>query len=331
MTLILGSEDVRRCVNIPSLVTVVETALRESARGAVVQTERLNLRYGESFFRMMPALLNESRLMGYKVFHGSGKTGVRYLLALYDQDEGSLLALMDAHYLTAARTGAATGVATRYLSRPDSSRVAVFGSGLEARTNFEAVCAVRQVKSAKVYSTNPERRKGFAGEMTRLQGLPVEPVDSPEACADGADIVIVATNTMGRPSQIAFEGRWMRPGMHVNSIGSTAAFLREIDAETFGRADVIAVDAPPAQIELESGDVMDALQSALYRRERVVEIQSVLAGTAAGRSRPEDITLYKSVGSAMQDVVSGYAVFLEATRRSLGIDVGDFLEKKFVI
>jgi alanine dehydrogenase len=331
MTLVLGSEEVRQCVDIKSLIAALEDGLHELAHGAVVQPERMNLRYGGNFFRLMPAALNESGLMGFKVFHGSGKSGVRYLTAVYEQQDGSLLALMDAHYLTAARTGAATGIATKYLSRPESATVAIFGSGLEARTNFEAICAVRQVRRAKVYSTNPQRRESFAEEMTQRFGVAVQAVCSPQECAEDTDIVIVATNTMGRASPIAFEGKWIRPGMHVNSIGSTATFLREIDSETFSRADVVVVDTAPAQIEAESGDVIDALHSGHYKRERVVEIQDILSGQAPGRTRPEDITLYKSVGNAMQDLVSGYSVYLKARCRCIGVDIGEFLEKKFVL
>ncbi len=331
MTLILGSEEVRQCVDIKSLIIALEEGLREMADGKVLQPERMNLRYGVNFFRLMPAALNGRGLIGFKVFHGSGKSGVRYLTAVYEQKEGCLLALMDSHYLTAARTGAATGIATKYLSRPESSNVAIFGSGLEARTNFEAVCAVREVRRAQVYSTNAQRRETFAEEMTQRFGMPVRAVDSPQECVEQADVVIVATNTMGRASPIAFEGEWMRPGMHVNSIGSTATFLREIDSEAFGRADIIAVDVAPDQIEAESGDVIDALRSGHYQRTRVVEIEHLVSGREPGRADPGNITLYKSVGNAMQDLVSGYSVYLKARRGGIGVDVGEFLEKKYVL
>jgi alanine dehydrogenase len=330
MTLILGSGEVRRCVDLPSLIDHLETGVREMARGTVILPDRMNLRYGDKFFRLMPAALNETGLMGFKVFHGSGPSGVRYLTAVYDQNDGSLLALMDGHYLTAARTGAATAIATKYLSRPESAALAVFGSGLEAETNFEAVCAVRNIKRATVYSTNAERRGRFARLMTKRFGVPVTAGNSPRDCAKDADIVIVATNTIGRASPIAFEGKWMRPGMHVNSIGSTAPFLREVDAETFSRPDMVVVDASPAQVEAESGDVIAAIRSGDYRREGVLEIQDIVSGKAQGRKSHNDITLYKSVGNAMQDIVSGYSVYKKARDQGMGIDVGEFLEKKFV-
>jgi ornithine cyclodeaminase/alanine dehydrogenase-like protein (mu-crystallin family) len=326
--LVLNAREVERLADMPKLVTAVEAGLHEQAAGEVVLPARLNLPNGRGFFRMMPTVMNGSGIMGFKAFHGSVQEGVRYLIVIYEQASGVLLAMMDAHYLTAARTGATTGVATRFMAARNARRVAVIGSGLEARTNLLGVCAVREVERVAVFSPNPERRTAFAERMNRDLKIEVRAYDTPESCVEGADIVVVATNTTGKGDGIAFRGAWACAGMHINAIGSTMPKLREIDPDSFARAGRIVIDCQTKQIEEESGDVIDALANGKYDRGKVVELPEVVAGRQSGRDEDDQITLFKSVGTAVQDVVCGYAVFQEARRLGVGSEVPDFLELK---
>jgi ornithine cyclodeaminase/alanine dehydrogenase len=310
-----------------SMIDIIERGLREEAFGHAVVPPRLNLPTADGFFRVMPAVMNDSGLMGYKVFHGSMKAGVRYLIAVYAQEGERLLALMDAHYLTAARTGATTGIATKLLAAPGAKTVAVIGSGLEARTNLQAVCAVRPVEHVTVFSPNPERRARFAARMGPELGVEVRVVDNPQECVRDAEIVVVATNSFGRPDPIAYRGAWMEPGVLVDAIGSTSTFLREIDAETFQRAESIVVDSK-VQVEEESGDVKAALSEGKYDRTKVVDLKEVLVGKAQGRTSAQQMVLFKSVGTAVQDVMAGFVVYEEAVRRGRGQDIGEFLDLK---
>jgi ornithine cyclodeaminase/alanine dehydrogenase len=310
-----------------SMIDIIERGLREEALGHAVVPPRLNLQTASGFFRVMPAVMNDSGLMGYKVFHGSMKAGVRYLIAVYAQEGERLLALMDAHYLTAARTGATTGIATKLLASPGAKTVAVIGSGLEARTNLQAVCAVRPVEQVTVFSPSPERRARFAARMGPELGVEVRVADKPEECVRGAEIVVVATNSFGRPDPIAYRGAWMEPGVLVDAIGSTSTFLREIDAETFQRAESIVVDSK-VQAEEESGDVKAALSEGKYDRAKVVDLKEVLVGKAQGRTSAEQMVLFKSVGTAVQDVMAGFVVYEEAVRQGRGQDIGEFLDLK---
>lgn len=327
MTLVLNAQDVEPLCDMRKLIDVIERGLREEARGRAVVPPRLNLPTASGFFRVMPAVMNDSGLMGYKVFHGSMRGGVRYLIAVYAQEGERLLALMDAHYLTAARTGATTGIATKLLANPEVKTVAVIGSGLEARTNLQAVCAVRPVERVTVFSPNSERRARFAARMGPELGVDVRAVDSPEACVRGADIVVVATNSFGRPDPIAYRGAWMEPGVLVDAIGSTSTFLREIDADTFQRAEWIVVDSK-VQVEEESGDVQAALSEGKYDRAKVGDLKEVLGGQAQGRTSAQQMVLFKSVGTAVQDVMAGFMVYEEAVRQGRGQDIGEFLDLK---
>jgi ornithine cyclodeaminase/alanine dehydrogenase len=310
-----------------ALIDVIERGLREEALGRAVVPPRLNLPTASGFFRVMPAVMNDSGLMGYKVFHGSVRKGVRYLIAVYDQQEERLLALMDAHYLTAARTGATTGIATKLLANPKAKTVAVIGSGLEARTNLQAVCAVRPVERVTVFSPNPERRARFAARMGPELGVEMRAVDSPAECVRGAEIVVVATNSFGRLDPIAYRGAWMEPGVLVDAIGSTSTFLRELDADTLQRAECIVVDSK-VQVEEGSGDVKAALSEGKYDRVKVADLKEVLVGQAQGRTSAQQMVLFKSVGTAVQDVMAGFVVYQEAVRQGRGQDIGEFLDLK---
>jgi ornithine cyclodeaminase/alanine dehydrogenase-like protein (mu-crystallin family) len=328
MTLVLNPQDVEQLSEMRTLIDAIEKGLREEALGHAAVPPRLNLPTQDGFFRVMPAVMNDSGLMGYKVFHGSLRAGVRYLIAIYDQQEGGrLLALMDAHYLTAARTGATTGIATKLLANPGAKTVAVIGSGLEARTNLQAVCAVCPVEQVTVFSPNRERRERFVQQMGAELGVEASAVESPDRCVQGAEIVIVATNTSGRPDPIAYRGAWMQPGVLIDAIGSTSTFLREIDPETFARAERIIVDSK-VQIEEESGDAKAALSEGKYDREKVVELKDVLVGKAEGRTNARQIVLFKSVGTAVQDVMAGFVVYEEAVRQGRGQDIGEFIDLK---
>jgi ornithine cyclodeaminase/alanine dehydrogenase-like protein (mu-crystallin family) len=328
MTLIIDADDVHAVCTMDSIIEAVERGLREEGAGRLVMPTRMDLPTREGFMRIMPVAMNDSGIMGFKAFHGSVQDGVRYLIAIYEQATGRLLAMMDAHYLTAARTGATTGVATKFMANRDARRVAVIGSGLEARTNLLGVCAVREVERVTVFSPNRERLMAFAQRMSRELKIEVRACDSPESCLEGADIAVVATNTTGKGDGIAFRGAWARAGMHINAIGSTMPKLREIDSDSFASAGRIVIDCQTGQLEEESGDVIDALANGKYDRGKVIELQEVAAGRASGREADDQITLFKSVGTAVQDVTAGYAVYQEARRLGIGSEVPDFLELK---
>jgi ornithine cyclodeaminase/alanine dehydrogenase len=309
------------------MVDVIEAGIREQAAGRVVMPVRQNLVTSTGFFRVMPCVMRDGGRMGIKIFNGSVEHGVRYIVLIYDERGGELLCLMDAAWLTGARTGATTGVATRYQARKDARTVGVIGSGLEARTNFAAVCAVRTIEHARVYSPNPERRARFAVEMGAAHGVTIEPVSSPEAAVAGVDIVVVATNTTGHGDLIAYRGAWLEPGQHVNSIGATGGLLREIDPDCFARAACIQVDSLE-QVRGESGDATAAIAAGAWEESKMVEMPTVVAGTAPARTADDQITLFKSVGTAVQDVMAGFAVYEQARRLGIGQEVPEFLEHK---
>jgi alanine dehydrogenase len=225
--LLLSDEDVRALADMPSSIEAIERALEDQHEGTTVLPARLNLLLNGTFLRLMPVQLGRLNIMGFKSFHGSIEGGVRYVVILCRLSDGEILAIADAAYLTAFRTGATSGVATRHMAAEGPATVAVIGSGLEAETNLLGIAAVRPIEGVRVFSPRPTRREAFASRMATALGVSVRPATTPEAAISGAGIVVVATNT-GNGGPVAFEGEWMRPGQHVVSIGSTGPTLREI-------------------------------------------------------------------------------------------------------
>jgi len=327
VTLLLSDSEVRAVCDIGSMTGYLDHALRKEAKGGGGEMpERLNLAHGSVFLRVMPALLPESGLLGLKFFHGSMHDGVRYVIAVCSLETGAVLGLIDAAYLTAARTGATSGVATRWLSREDSASAGVIGSGLEAETNLRAVCAVRPITRAAVYSRSPQRREAFAARMTAALQIPVTAVPDPRAAVAGTDIVITATNT-GPDPVVAYHGAWAEPGQHIVSIGSTTPALREIDTDTILRADTVVLDAPLAQMSTESGDII-AVLAARPGWDAAIPLGHVITGENPGRRHPQDITLFKSVGTAAQDLLAATHLIRQARQHGIGTELPDIANPK---
>ena len=222
-------------------------------------------------------------------------TGVRYQVHLYSMDDGALHAIMDAQLLTTLRTGASSAVATRRLARNGAGTVAVVGSGREAFMQLEAMRVAGYVRSAKVYSPTVANRQAFAAYFRDALGMDIMDVSCAEAAVDGADIIVAAIAS----SEPAVMGQWLRPGMHVNSVGTARPILREIDEDVLRRSDVIAVDTRHG-VFTEAGDCVVAKK--WLKPEQACELADLVCGRAAGRSSDQQITLFKSVGTAVQDI-----------------------------
>jgi ornithine cyclodeaminase/alanine dehydrogenase-like protein (mu-crystallin family) len=321
LTLLLSDDEVRQCVDMAHMVGAVEKAsIVESKLGEMLMPARMSMNHTEGFLRVMPVMLPGTGVLGLKMFHGSLERGVRYLVILCSITDGNVLAILDAAYLTAARTGAMSGVATDALARHDSGVVGVIGSGLEAETNLMAVCAVRDVREVRVYSRSSERRSAFVTRMQARLGIEMAATATPEEAVAGADIVVVATNT-GKGGAAAYQGAWMEPSQHVVSIGSTTPELREIDEVCFARADRVFFDTDAHQVAEESGDIIAADRAGTIGTPHL--LADLLCGREAGRSGHNDITLFKSVGSALQDLAGAVSVYEEAIRQGVGTSVAD--------
>jgi ornithine cyclodeaminase/alanine dehydrogenase-like protein (mu-crystallin family) len=312
MTLFLTESEVASLVSVAELVDALEAAFRDKAAGQVVNVPRTRAALPSgTVLHVMSAAWAGGGVMGLKAYTTS-RDGGRFLVLLYDQG-GRLLALMQADTLGQRRTGAATGLATRTLSRPEAHTVAILGAGWQARTQLEAVCAVRPIQQAWVYSRTRERRERFAAEMRERLRVPTAAVSSAEEAVREADVVCTIT-TSREPVLL---GRWLRPGVHVNAAGSNWAHRRELDGDVVALAHRVVVDDLP-QAQVECGDLIQAAREGRFRWDRAVELAEVVAGMAPGRTAPEEVTLFCSQGVALQDVVAARLVYERARARGVG-------------
>ena len=311
--LYLTEADVERLLTMEVALEAVEAAFRACAAGQIQNHPRRRLRASAgAWLNYMAANDDRSGYFGMKLYTVSS-LGTAFLVPLYRADTGEMVALLEADCLGRVRTGAASGVATKYMARPDATRVAIIGSGHQAPTQLEAIARVRRLESACVYSPNPGRRRGFAERMTAQLGLRVEPAASAEEAVRSADIVAVVTSTLTP----AVRGAWLRPGTHVNAAGANFPRRRELEDDVLARAARIVVDSRE-QARMEAGDLLQPFQENPQRWEEVRELSEVVAGTAPSRGAPEEITLFKSLGVALEDVAVAARVYERARTEGLG-------------
>ncbi|MBW3538782.1 MAG: ornithine cyclodeaminase family protein [Planctomycetes bacterium] len=312
MALYLTEDDVRELMNMEAAIEVVEEAFRRLASGEAVNVPRARAQAPGIMLHTMSAAAEYLGLVGFKAYTTTAKNS-RFHVALYDAGSGEMRALIEADHLGRLRTGATSGVATEYMARPDARVVGLFGSGRQARTQLKAVCTVRRIDRVDVFSPNAERQIAFAEEMSEYCGTQVVPVHSPEEAAAEKDIVICATSS----KTPVFDGRALDEGTHLNVIGSNFLLKAEIDETTVRRANHIVCDSIE-QCRLEAGDFVEALEEGAVDWPLMHELCDVVSGRQTGRAVPDDITLFKSVGLAIEDVAVGAEILERARREGLG-------------
>jgi len=310
--LYLSEADVRELLDMEIALTAVEGAFQHLANGRAQNVPRARVRGERIMLHSMSASADYLGMVGWKCYTTTPR-GSRFLVGLYSSHSGELLALIEADYLGQLRTGAASGVATSILARPDSRLVGLFGTGAQARTQLQAVCLVRRIDHVEVFSRQPDRAELFAEEMGELCRTRIVPRRSPQEVATEKDIVICAT-TAQTP---VFDGRMLTNGTHLNVIGSNHLTKAEVDVTTLQRSDTIVCDSL-VQCRLEAGDFVEALDSGAIDWQNLHELADVLCGRAPGRATPEQITLFKSVGLAIEDVALGGRLLELARERQLG-------------
>jgi ornithine cyclodeaminase/alanine dehydrogenase-like protein (mu-crystallin family) len=297
----------------PLALEAVTDCFRRLAAGTAEVQPRRRLRFGEKgLLHYMAACDAHAGYFGMKIYT-TGPQGARFLIPLYRVETAELVALIEADYLGQMRTGAASGVATRAMARANARTVAVIGTGLQARTQVEAVVHAIKVERVRAFGRDAARRENFAKEMTSKLGVEVVPVNSAEEAVRGADVVIAMTSSV-KP---VIEGRWLEPGMHINGAGANFAHKAELDADAVNRCDVIAADSV-AQAKMEAGDLIQAFGEDAARWGKVREFSEVIAGKAAGRGDARQITLFKSIGIASEDVATAARVYEMAREKGIG-------------
>jgi alanine dehydrogenase len=313
MTLLLNEADVRSLLTMPLGLEIVEESLRHQGEGELVLNPRRRLRLPENLVLHYMAAGDPVRgFMGMKLY--TVVRGVaRFVVPLFRSTTGEMAALIEADALGQIRTGAASGVATKYLANSSARTACIIGTGYQARTQLEAVAAVRRLERVRAYGRNPERRAKFCREMSEKIGVTVEAANSNREAVRGAEIVITATSA----TQVVLEGSWIEPGMHINAMGANWPQKRELDAAAVNHADIVFVDSIE-QSKMEAGDLIQAFGADQSRWDDMRELSGLVAGKIAGRRSPSQITLFKSNGIATWDLAAAVRVFELAVAQGRG-------------
>jgi ornithine cyclodeaminase len=315
MALFLREDDVKQVLTMPLALDRVTSAFRYLGTGEAIDLPRERIRLPHVSQQLMQAAVPVLNLIGYKHYTNS-REQTRFLVYLYDAQRGHLDAVIEGNLLGMMRTGAATGVATRHLARPDAGVVGLFGTGWQAVGQLRAIALVRTLRRVKVFGRNAERMAKFCERMREELGVPVDPVPTPEETVRGSDIVVTITSS----ATPLFPGDCVDPGTHINAVGAISLARRELDETTIVRASLIAVDTVATALR-EAGDLLPALEKGRLHARQLVELGAVVAGNAVGRATPNQITIFESQGLAIQDIVVGSALVELARARGLGVEL----------
>jgi ornithine cyclodeaminase/alanine dehydrogenase-like protein (mu-crystallin family) len=310
--LYLTEDDVRSLLTMDMALEAVEEGLRRVALDEAQNVPRARCQTDHVMLHLLAASAKSFGVLGYKSYTTS-RHGARFRVVLFDGKTGNTLAMLQADHLGQVRTGAASGVATKYMARPESSTVGLYGAGKQARTQLQAVCAVRKVRRAQVYSPNADHRRQFAEEMSRACDTEVVPVTRPEEAARNLDVVITATSSR----EPVLSGDWLAEGTHLNVVGSNFLGKAEVDPATLRRAKPIIVDSKD-QARLEAGDLLPALEEGAIHWSDIHELGQVVVGRFKGRAHPQSVTLFKSLGVGIEDVTVAAKVYAKAVAAGVG-------------
>jgi alanine dehydrogenase len=315
----LKESDVEQLLTMPLALEMVESALKDRALGRAVDVPRVRAHIPAGTLHMMEAAAPELKCIGFKAYYATGR-GTRYFVQLFGTESGKLEAIIEASWLGMVRTGAASGIATRFLARKDAAVIGMIGAGKQAVGQLEAVCNVRAIREARVYSRSAERARKFCETMSSRLGVPVTAAASAADAVRGADIVNVITKAVAP----VLPGDWLEPGQHINAAGSNSLIRRELDEAAVRRCAMVAVDSR-GTARNECGDLLPLVEKGFLDWNTLPELGEIIVGRSPGRTASEDITLYESQGMAVQDVYVGARLVALARERGVGIDlpIGD--------
>ena len=310
MVLYLTEENVRQLLTMQITIEAVEEAFRLLGIGQAENLPRRRLHSSKGMFNIMSASLSGAGYMGYKcytVFPGK----MKFRVFLHSSTNGELLAILDADLLGQMRTGAASAVATRWMARADSQVVGIIGTGWQARSQLEAVCQVRSIKKVLAYGRNAQNLEKFCLEMQEKLKTPCVSTRFPDEVVEAADILITITSS----DTPVFQGIKLQPGTHINAVGSNFIVRRELDETAIRKCRSIVVDSKE-QAKLECGEFLYPLEKGRLTWDQIRELDEVVTSRTQPRVKPQDITLFKSHGLALEDIaVAGHLYQMAVTQK----------------
>ena len=309
----LTEEDVKSLVAMDDSIAALEGAFGQWNDPSRANLPRRRLDLPKKYFNVMAAAIPGSDIFGYRGYTSAIRFNLLVLLSLKREEP---IALIECGWLSRTRTGAASGLATKYLARDDAKIMGLIGTGRISADQVRAVAAVRKLEELRVYSRDAEKRDWFAGEMAKEFDFSVISAETAEACVDNADIITTATNS----KEPVLMGDWLKPGAHVNGAGANDGKRREIDEPALFKSDIVVVD-DLEQAEIEAGILIDTINQNQFSWDKVVELGDIVSGTKPKRTSPEQITFFHSLGLAFEDVAFGSLIYDKAIQTGIGREV----------
>ena len=313
MAIFLTENDVKKLLTVTIALEAVESAHRDLALGLAQDLPRARTRLPQTALHILQGALPAQGVIGYKAYT-TNRSGNRFLVHLFDSASGVLQAIIEADYLGMVRTGAASGVAAKYLARPDCKVAGVFGTGWQAEGHIRAICAALPLQKIKVCGRQPDKLTEFCKRMEAQTGVEIVATASPEATVRGSDLI----GTITSATKPLFDADWLEPGMHINAAGSNALIRQELSEAVVRRCELVAVDAVPTALA-ESGDLLPLLEKGRLQARQLVELGEVIIGRRPGRQSANEITLFESQGLAIQDLALGIRLLAAAREQGLGV------------
>ena len=312
MALFLSEEDVKQVLTMPMALEAVESAHRDLSLGQAQDIPRARSRLPQTVLHILQGALPAQGVLGYKAYT-SNRSGNRFLVHLFDAATGLLQAIIQADYMGMMRTGAASGVAAKWLARPDAKVAGVFGSGWQAEGHVEAICTALALERVKVFGRKADKLADFCTRMSARTGVEVVPAATPEETVRGSHVVGTVTSA----ATPLFEADWLEAGAHINAAGSNALIRQEISEAAVRRCALVCVDSVPTALA-EAGDLLPLLEKGRLHQRQLVELGDIIIERRSGRTSPEEITLFESQGMAIQDLAVAVRVLAAARERGLG-------------
>ena len=311
----LKEDDVNELISVSESINILENAIKARSEGKIWNHPRYRLPINNGNYNFMAASWPEKNVVGHKSYT-AGKNGANFHNMIYGCNGEGLLAIIESNRLGQIRTGAASGLASRFLSKKTSSKIGVIGTGYQAETQVEAVCDVRDISIIKVFSRTKNKRELFKSKMTKILGDRISICNSLEEVSDGIDILITITNSVDP----VVTSEMISRGLHINAAGNNSWMKSEIDIKAFSEFNLVVTD-DVEQSKIECGELIMAVEKGIFSWDKVVQLDSVVSGNIKGRLTDQDVTLFESQGIALEDLAVSEFIYKRAIENNIGMQL----------
>ncbi|MCH2305666.1 MAG: ornithine cyclodeaminase family protein [SAR202 cluster bacterium] len=313
MGILITEKDVKNLLTMELAICSLEEIFKKESIKDSVNSSRIRINLPEGSLNFMAASSKSLNLIGTKSYIPKTKTAIKFYVQLYDGENGNLLSVIEANLMSRIRTGAASGLATKYLAKKNSSVLGIIGTGTQALHQAIAICKVRKIKTINIYSRNVNNRKNFCALINKnINNVNAISVKTSKECVENADIITTITNS----DSPVFSSKWIKPGTHINAAGSNVSTKREIDKETISKASTIVTDNID-QAKIECGDLIQPINIGITSWDKINTLSDLITGKIKGRSTDNEITIFESQGVAIEDLAIGSLLYDLAVKKAI--------------